>query len=435
MGTGITVNLRHSGTGVYDIPNASVRATSVVTNTTPTVAFRGAGRPEAACSIERAIDRFAVTIGMDPVELRNKNLVPRDAFPYETAIGSVYDSGDYAEALRRATEAGDYEAVRAEQRTRRESGDTTQLLGIGVSCTVEGTGAGESEEAFATLGDDGRFQVVVGTSPHGQGHETTFAAIVAAELGVSPDAVDILHSDTDLAPEGGGTIGSRSAIFGGSSALGAAQELIEMARSQAADKLEANVADIVLDKSRGQFHVVGTPSASVAWDELDGGKVSHTFRPDRPVAFAFGSCMTVVEIDAETGRVAVRDITTVDDAGTVLQPVLLEGQIHGGMGLAVGAALFEEMVYSPTGVPLTSNFMTYGIPSAAELTSFSTIEMETPSPLNPLGVKGVGESGTVVCTPAIHSAVLDALAPYGVEHLDLPLTADKVWSAINQGAS
>lgn len=438
MGTAITGNLRQSGTGVYDIPHASVSATSVVTNTTPTVAFRGAGRPEAACNIERAVDRFAAVIGMDPVELRYKNVVSPDAYPYTTAIGSIYDSGNYAEAIRRSTEAGNYEAVRAEQAARRASGDTTKVLGVGVSCTVESTGNGTAEEALATLDDDGRFQVTVGTSPHGQGHETTFAAVVAAELGVSADRVDILHSDTDIAPTGGGTIGSRSAMFGGASALGAAQELIEMARNQAAEKLEANPADVVFDRGQGaeaSFHVVGTPSVSVGWEDLDGGDVSHTFEPERPMAFAFGSCMAVVEVDTETGHVEIRSITTVDDAGTILQPVLLEGQVHGGMGLAVGAALYEEMVYSDAGVPLTSNFMDYGIPSAAEFTNFGTIEMETPSPLNALGVKGVGESGTVVCTPAIHSAVLDALAPFGVDHIDLPLKAEKIWSAINSSTN
>lgn len=435
MGTAITMNLRQSGTGVYDIANASVRATSVVTNTTPTVAFRGAGRPEAACDIERAVDRFAAAVGMDPLEVRKKNLVPSDAFPYTTAVGSTYDSGDYAEALRRATEAGGYDAVRAEQRERRQRGDGEKLLGVGVSCTVESTGAGGSEKALATLGDDGRFQVVVGTSPHGQGHETTFAALVAAELGVAPEAVDIVHSDTDVAPLGGGTIGSRSAIFGGSSAHGAARELIEMARKQAAERLEANEADVIFDKEAGAFHVVGTPAVSLGWEQLEGATVSHNFKPEEPIAFAFGSCMAVVEIDPETGSVDIHSLTTVDDAGTILQPVLLEGQVHGGIGLAVGAALFEEMVYSEAGVPLTGNFMDYGIPSAADVTSFATIEMETPSPRNPLGVKGVGESGTVVCTPAIHSAVLDALAPFGVEHIDLPLTAEKVWSAISQGGN
>ena len=300
---------------------------------------------------------------------------------------------------------------------------------------MESTGGGESEDAVASLVDDGRFEVIVGTSPHGQGHETTFAAVVAAELGVTADLVDILHSDTDLSPYGGGTIGSRSAVFGGSSALGAARELIDIARTQAAERLEASPADVVFDVEEARFHVVGTPAVSLGWSDLDALTVEHTFKPTSPHTFAFGSCMAVVDIDAETGEVRVRSLTTVDDAGTILQPVLLEGQVHGGMGLAVGAALFEEMVYSEAGVPLTDNFMTYGIPAAAELPSFSTFEMETPSPLNPLGAKGVGESGTVVCTPAIHSAVLDALSPFGVEHLDLPLTAEKVWSAINRARS
>lgn len=208
--------------------------------------------------------------------------------------------------------------------------------------------------------------------------------------------------------------------------------MIEAARRQAAERLEASVDDVVFDKTAAAFHVAGTPAISLGWADLAPLTVSHTFKPVSPAAFAFGSCMAVVEVDAETGAVEIRSVTTVDDAGTILQPVLLEGQVHGGVGLAIGAALFEEVIYSEEGVPLTDNFMTYGIPSAAELPHLTTIEMETPSPLNPLGVKGVGESGTVVCTPALHSAILDALAPYGIEHLDLPLTANKIWAAINE---
>ncbi len=435
MGTNVTGNLRNSGTGVYAIPVASMRGTSVVTTTTPTVAFRGAGRPEAACDIERAVDRFAREIGADPVEVRMQNLVPVDAFPYTTAIGSTYDSGDYAESLRRATAAAGYDELRAEQAERRRAGDET-LMGIGVSCTVEITGGGEGETATAVFGPDGRFTVVVGTSPHGQGHETTFAAIAAEQLGVDAGLVDILHGDTDLSPFGGGTIGSRSAQLGGSAAYGAANDLVEAARQLSAEELEANVDDVVFDRTIGAFHVVGTPARSLGWDDLrarsDDLSVEHKFKPVGGAGtFAFGACVAVVEIDPGTYRVRVRKLVTVDDAGTILQHTLAEGQVHGGLGLAVGAALYEEMVYSDTGTPLTASFLDYGIPSAAELLSYETLEMETPSPLNPLGVKGVGESGTVVGTPALHSAVLDALAPFGVEHLDLPLTPEKIWRALD----
>ncbi|MCP5027753.1 MAG: xanthine dehydrogenase family protein molybdopterin-binding subunit [Actinomycetia bacterium] len=432
MGTNITNNLRNSGTGIYEIAAASVRGTSVVTNTTPTVAFRGAGRPEAAHDIERAVDRFAAAIGMDPVEVRLLNAVPADAFPYRTAIGSTYDSGNYPEAIGRVVEAAGYERLRAEQAERREG--SGPLLGIGVSCTVEITGGGEGETATATLSDDGRFTVVVGTSAHGQGHETTFAAIAADQLGVDADRVGIIHRDTAHAPYGGGTTGSRSAQLGGSAAHGAAIDLVEAGRHRAADLLEASADDVVFDRAAAAFHVVGTPARTLGWDELGGLEAEHKFSPEnRAGSFAFGACIAAVEVDPETGHVDIRQLVSVDDAGTILQPVLTEGQVHGGLSLAVGAALFEEMVYSPEGVPLTTTFADYGIPSAAEIPSFETHEMETPSPLNPLGVKGVGESGTVVATPAIHNAVIDALAPYGVEHIDLPLTPERVWRAVNSG--
>lgn len=430
MGTNVTTNLRNSGTGVYDIQTASARGTSVVTNTTPTVAFRGAGRPEAATSVERAVDRFAAAIGRDPADVRRQNLVGADAFPYTNALGTTYDSGDYEAALDRVLRAVDYPALRAEQASRRAEGGPL-LLGIGVSCTVEITGGGEGETSQGSLGADGRFSFIVGTSPHGQSHEHTFAALAAAELGVDPDRIDILHSDTDLSPFGGGTIGSRSAQLGGSAVYGASLDLVEQGRQNAADQLEANVDDIVLDKSTGTFHVVGTPSRAVEWVDIGPLQADHAYKPEKGAGtFAFGACVAVVEIDAETGSTSVLRLVTCDDAGVILQPVLAEGQVHGGLGLAVSAAFYEEMVYSEDGIPLTVTFMDYGIPSAAEMPSYETYEMETPSPLNPIGVKGVGESGTVVATPALQSAVLDALAPHGVEHLDLPLTPQKIWHAL-----
>ncbi len=429
MGTNVTGNLRNSGTGAYDIPVASVSGTSVVTNTTPTVAFRGAGRPEAGCDIERAVDRFAAAIGMDPLEVRLRNVVPADAFPYTTAVGSTYDSGNYAEALRIATEEAGYREIRAEQARRRAAGEQP-LLGVGVSCTVEITGGGEGERATASF-EDGVFTVVVGTSPHGQGHETTFAALVAEQLGVDPARVVIEHGDTDTAPLGGGTIGSRSAQLGGSAAHGAAVELIDAARARAAELLEADPEDVTFDRDAGAFHVRGTPARAHRWEELGPLAADHKFTPvGKAGSFAFGACVAVVEVDPEIGEVSVVRLVTVDDAGTILQPVLAHGQVHGGVSLAVAAVLHEEMVYSPDGVPLTGSFADYGIVSAAELLRFDCHDLETPSPLNPLGVKGIGESGTVVATPALHSAVLDALAPHGVEHLDLPLTPEKIWRVL-----
>ena len=426
MGTFITNNLRNSGTGVYAIPIARVAGTSVVTNTNSTNALRGAGRPEAACDIERAVDRVAVALGLDPVEIRLRNLVAPEAFPYTTATGSVYDSGNYEGALRRCVDAAGYVALRAEQAERRARNDTVEL-GIGVSCTVEITGGGEGEEASITIEADGSATVIVGTSPHGQGHETTFAAVVAAELGIQPDAVTVLHSDTDLSRFGGGTIGSRSAQLGGSSALGATRDAVMIAKHRAAHLLEAAEADMVYDA--GRFFVAGSPASSLGWAEIGQVGATHKF-VSQGGTFAFGACVATVELDTETGSTRVRSLVCVDDAGTILQPQLAEGQVHGGLALAVAAVLYEEMLYGDDAVPRTTNFADYLLVSAAEMPSFTTIEMQTPSPFNPLGVKGIGESGTVVGTAALQSAVIDALRPYGVEHLDLPCTPERVWRAM-----
>jgi aerobic carbon-monoxide dehydrogenase large subunit len=414
MGTFITSNLKNSGTGVYDIPRAYVTGTSVVTNTNSTNAFRGAGRPEAACSIERAMDNLAVKLGLDPVEVRLRNLVPPTAFPYKTATGSTYDSGNYEAALRRCVEAAGYDALRAEQAERRRRGDRVEL-GIGVSCTVESTGGGD-EESTITVHPDGTVTLIIGTSPHGQGHETTFAAVVAEQLGVDASDVTVVHSDTKFSPFGGGTIGSRSAQLGGSASYGAAVAAVETAKQRAAALMEAAEADVVFEA--GRFFVVGTPARSLGWADL--GEISEVHKFASPAAFAFGAGVAAVEVDTETGSCRVRSLVCVDDAGTILQPRLAEGQVHGGLGLAIGAVFYEEMIYGDDGVPRTSNFADYALVSAAEMPSFLTIEMETPSPFNPLGVKGIGESGTVVGTPALHSAVLDALRPHGVDHLDLP---------------
>ena len=426
MGTFVTGGLRNTGTGVYDIPIARVGGVSVVTNTASTQALRGAGRPEAACDIERAIDRFAREIGMDPVEVRLRNVVGPEQFPYTNAIGTTYDSGEYAVALNRCVDAAGYEALRAEQRARRAQGDAVQL-GIGVSCTVEQTGGGEGESASLSIDAEGHVTVIVGTSPHGQAHETTFAALVAHELGMSADDVAVLHSDTDLSPFGGGTIGSRSAQLGGSASYGAARDVIELARQRAAEQMEAAPDDIVFE--RGSFHVAGTPSRSLSWLDIGPVSADHTFKPQGGT-YAFGACVAVVEVDTDTGNVRVRSLVSVDDAGTLLQPTIAEGQVHGGLAQAIAAAIYEEVLYGDDGVLRTSNFADYALVSAAEVPSYLCIEMETPTPWNPLGVKGVGESGTVVATPAIQSAVLDALTPYGVDHLDLPFTPMRVWEAL-----
>lgn len=428
MGTFTVSNLRNSGTGVYNIPAARVAGISLTTNTTPTVAFRGAGRPEAACDIERAMDRFALAIGMDPVNVRLRNVVSPDKFPYRTAVGSTYDSGEYARAIKKVVETSCYQELRADQAERRSRGDRLQL-GIGIVCTTEITGGGD-EIAECTVNADGTADVIVGTSPHGQGHETTFAEIVMKELGIHRDKIRILHSDTDLSPVGGGTIGSRSAQLGGSSAYGAALAAVEAAKKKAAELLEASETDIVFDKALGSFYVAGTPSRPLVWSDLGTIAASHKF--ESPGTFAFGACVAVIELDTETGNIRVREMHTVDDAGTILNHQLAEGQVHGGLGLAVGAALYEEMYYSDDGVPRTTNFADYALASSDVMPVFSTNDTETPSPHNPLGVKGIGESGTVVGTPALQSAVMDALSALGVEHLDMPYTPVRVWEALQR---
>jgi aerobic carbon-monoxide dehydrogenase large subunit len=434
MGTFITTNLRNSGTGVYHVPTARVSGRSVATNTATTMALRGAGRPEASCDIERAMDRYASLIGQDPVDVRRANLVPSDAFPYRTGVGSTYDSGNYIEALDRCVEAAGYDDLRDEQALLRAQGGSTRL-GVGVSCTVEITGGGEGEDASVSVAADGLVTLVVGTSPHGQAHETTFAALVGNELGIPAEHVRVLHSDTALSPTGGGTIGSRSAQLGGSASYGAAHDLIELAKRAAAERLEAAAADIVFEPATGRFHVAGTPARDVGWIDLGPLSAEHRFKPEGGSGtFAFGACVATIELDIETGAVRVRSLVSVDDAGTLLQPQLAEGQVHGGLGMAVAAALYEEMVYDVDGVPKTGNFADYALVSAAELPSFETHEMETPSPWNPLGVKGVGESGTVVGTPALQSAVLDALKEFGIDHLDLPYSPLRVWQALHHAS-
>jgi len=428
MGTFTVSNLRNSGTGVYDIPTARVAGTSLTTNTTPTVAFRGAGRPEAACDIERAMDRFALAIGMDPAELRLRNVVPPDKFPYKTAVGSTYDSGEYARAIKKVMENANYAALRAEQAERRARKDRVQL-GIGIVCTTEITGGGD-EFAECKIADDGTAAVIVGTSSHGQGHETTFAEIVMRELGIPREKIQILHSDTDLSPFGGGTIGSRSTQLGGSSAYGAALAAVEAAKKRAAELLEASEHDIVFDKGLGKFHVAGTPARSLGWVDIGSVEASHKF--ESPGTYAFGACLAVVEVDTETGAIAVRSMNTVDDAGVIINHLLAEGQVHGGLSLAVGAAFYEEMYYGEDGVPKTTNFADYALISSTETVMFNCDHTETPSPFNPLGVKGIGESGTVVGTPALQSAVMDALSALGVEHLDLPYTPVRVWEALQR---
>jgi carbon-monoxide dehydrogenase large subunit len=430
-------------TGTYGITNVGFSARSVATNTTPVGAFRGAGRPEATAAIERAIDLFAAEIGMDPAEVRRRNVVPSFADGHTTATGTRYDSGRYGDALDRCLEAAGYRELRAEQQARRARGDRLQL-GIGVSTYVEvtamgGGGDGISEFGSVELREDGSVLAKTGSTPHGQGHVTTWAMLISDELGVPMERIEVVFGDTDVIPHSQVTGGSRSVQIAGSAMVDASQRLVDLARALAADLLEAKVDDVVLDRDNGAFHVVGTPARAVTWADLaalpgaDGLTAVSQFS-QAAASFPFGSHVAVVAVDVETGRVELVRHVAVDDCGVVVNPLLCDGQVHGGLAQGAAQALLEEIRFDEVGNPLTSNFADYGIISMTELPSFERNEMQTRSPLNPLGAKGIGEAGTIGSTPAVHSAVVDALAPYGVRHLDMPCTPEKVWRAIHARA-
>ncbi|MGI9029463.1 MAG: xanthine dehydrogenase family protein molybdopterin-binding subunit [Ilumatobacteraceae bacterium] len=429
---------RPMSSGVYAIPNIECRTTSVVTNTTPTTAYRGAGRPEATAAIERAMDLYALEIGMDPAEVRRQNLIAPFQEPHTTAVDQTYDVGDYVGALDLALETAGYAELRAEQGRRRETGDPVQM-GIGVSTYVEITGGVPpmGEAAKIEVLDDGRAVIYTGTSPHGQGHDTSWSMIANAKTGIPIDRIELVWGDTDLVPAGGGTMGSRSLQQGGAAVDKAAGELVDMAREVAARELEADIADIQLDLDEGVFHVAGTPAVSKSWGDLsvaaaEGGQplvIDTRFEAGGPT-FPFGAHVAVVEVDTETGRVRHTRHVAVDDAGRVINPLILEGQVHGGVAQGAAQALLEEVRYDDHGNPVTSNLADYAMISAAELPSFEIVHMETPTPLNPLGAKGIGESGTIGSTPAVQSAVVDAVAHLGVRHIDMPATPERVWQAI-----
>jgi len=431
---------------VYDIANVECRATTVLTNTTPTVPYRGAGRPEATAAAERAMDLFAAEVGKDAAEVRRMNLIPKFLEPHATAIGHTYDVGDFEGALDKVLEAADYTELRAEQARRREAG-ADKLLGIGVSVYVEITGGVDpmGEAAKIEVQDDGSALVFTGTSPHGQGHDTSWSMIASDQTGIPMDRITLIWGDTDLVPEGGGTMGSRSLQQGGVAVNQASIELVEKAQKLAASLLEADEADIVLDKDNGAFHVAGTPAVAKTWADLaiaarsQGDDLTIATRFDAGQAtFPFGAHVAVVEVDIGTGQVKHLRQIACDDAGRVVNPMLLDGQIHGGIAQGSAQALLEEVRYDEDGNPVTSNLADYGMISATELPSFEVIHMETPTFVNPLGAKGIGESGTIGSTPAVQSAVIDALSHLGVRHIDMPATAEKVWRAIqstNVGAT
>ncbi len=433
--------------GVYDIPAISYDVAVAVTNTTPMGAFRGAGRPEAAEILERMMDIAAAELGIDPVDLRRRNLLPSFREPYTTVIGTTYDVGDYSKALDEAVRLAGYEELRVEQAKRRQAGDRWQL-GIGVAVYVEITAGGGGEFGAVEVGEDGGATIRVGTSGHGQGHATSFSMIVSDTLGIPMEEIRFVQSDTATVPRGGGTGGSRSLQLAGSAVLGAAEEVLARARSLVAGELEANPDDIVVHEG-GRLGVAGVPSSAFSWaaiaslaagarssdGEQEGAPPAHPLAAeldfDQPGAtFPFGAHVAVVEVDMETGQVRPLRHVAVDDCGRIVNPLLVAGQQHGGIAQGISQALYEEILFDDEGNPLTTTFIDYSMPSAAELPSFETSNTETPTPRNPLGAKGIGESGTIGSTPSVHNAVVDALAHLGVRHVEMPCTPERVWAAI-----
>jgi len=423
--------------GVYGIAKVESVARSVVTNTTPVAAYRGAGRPEATAAIERAMDLFAAQIGMDPAELRRRNMIAPFTGGHTTPTGAAYDTGDYPAALDAALAAADYAGLRRHQAQRRAGHDPT-ALGIGLSVYVEVTGAGEDaegprENATVEIHPDGTATVLTGTSPQGQGHATVWAQLVSDQVGIPVEKITVKHGDTDLIPVGGGTFGSRSLQLGGSAVAQATRELVELAKRHAAEELEANPDDLVIDRERAALMVTGSPDVAVTFADLAARqplKVHTVFRSPGPT-YPFGAHVAVVEVDTQTGKVTPRRMVCVDDAGVVVNPLLAEGQRHGGIAQGIAQALYEEVVYDTDGNPLAVTLADYGFPSATDLPAFDLLDMATPTPHNPLGSKGLGEAGTIGATPAVQNAVIDALAHLGIQHIDMPTTPHRVWSAIH----
>ena len=440
--------------GCYDIPAYSFTCTGVFTHTTPTDAYRGAGRPEATYAIERAVDALAAELGLDPLELRRRNFITE--FPNTIASGLTIDSGDYHASLDRALEQLDLDALRADQAERRERGDTKQL-GVGFSTYVEMCGlapsgilgairyvAGGWDAATIRCLPSGTVQVLTGTSPHGQGHETAWSQITADELGYGVDEIEVLHGDTTVSPLGMDTYGSRSLTVGGIALHNAAQKIVAKARTLAAHQL--GVDEDELDYDAGTF---STPDAAVTIKELSfsawsAHDIPAGFEPGLeatavydPPNFSWpgGAHAAVVEVDTETGSIDLIRYVAVDDVGKVVNPAIVDGQIHGGIAQGVAQALFEEAVYDEDGSLLTSSMTNYLVPSAAELPRFELDRTETPSPTNPLGVKGVGETGAIASPAAVMNAVADALAPFGVTDIDMPATPERVWRALEEARS
>ncbi|MFC5948789.1 xanthine dehydrogenase family protein molybdopterin-binding subunit [Pseudonocardia lutea] len=455
VGPGVPVLGAFMFNAIYKIPAYRFQDTNVFTTKTLTDAYRGAGRPEATFAIERIMDELAVELGREPLELREQNWIKHEEFPYTTVCGLTYDSGNYEQATARAKELFDYDALRREQAERRERGDKVQL-GIGISTFTEmcglapsrvlgslAYGAGGWEAASIRMLATGKVEVITGASAHGQGHETAFSQIVADKLGVPFEDVEILHGDTASSPKGLDTYGSRSLVVGGIAITMAADKVVEKAKKIAAHLLEADEGDI--EFNAGQFTVRGTDkgkaiqeiafAAFMAHDYPEGMEPSldsdAVYDPEN-FSFPHGTHLAALEVDTETGRVNLRHYVCVDDIGNVVNPLIAEGQVHGGLAQGIAQALFEEANYDDQGTLVNGTFVDYTLPSAADLPSFTTEIVSTPATSNPLGVKGVGEAGTIASTPAIVNGVLDALRPLGVTDIEMPTTSQRVWRAIQE---
>jgi aerobic carbon-monoxide dehydrogenase large subunit len=456
VGPGVPILGAFMFNAIYKIPALRFTCTNVFTTKTLTDAYRGAGRPEATFAIERMMDELAVELGRDPMDLRRQNWIRHEEFPFTTVVGLTYDSGNYEQATDQAVAAFDYEGLRREQEERRRTGDPVQL-GIGISTFTEmcglapsrvlgslAYGAGGWEAASVRVLATGKVEVVTGASPHGQGHETAFSQIVADQLGVPFSDVEVLHGDTQISPKGLDTYGSRSLVVGGIAVVKAAEKVVAKARRIAAHLLEASEDD--LEFSGGSFTVRGTDKGKTIQEIAFAAFVAHDYPEDMepsldadavydPENFSFphGTHLAAVEVDTETGRVHLRKYVCVDDVGTVVNPLLVEGQVHGGLAQGIAQALFEEANYDEQGTLVNGTLVDYTLPSAADLPSFDTAVVSTPATSNPLGVKGVGEAGTIASTPAIVNAVLDAVRQFGVEDIEMPTTSQRVWRAIQAG--
>ena len=426
--------------GSYQIQDCRVEIIAVFTNTCPTGPYRGAGRPESVLNIERLLDKAAAVLGMDRLDIRRKNFIQPEQFPYTTGTGVEYDSGDFEKPLREALKMSDYENLLHERDERRKRGE---LVGIGFSTFVEPSGGAGFESGTVRVERTGEITVLTGSSSHGQGHETSWAQIAAELMKTTMDHVTILHGDTHVSQQGTGTFGSRSAVVGGGALAIAAERVIEKSKRIAAHLVEAAPEDMI--QSDGGFAVKGVPDKKIGWRQIAaaayGGRVpkgmeiglqeTAFFDPKRE-AWGFGTHIALVSIDRDTGKLTIEKLVLVDDCGVVINPMIVEGQIHGGVAQGLGEATREQMIYSEDGQVQTGTFMNYAIMRAGDMPPMALGETITPNPFNPLGVKGVGECGTNGAPPSVANALMDALAPLGIDHIDMPYTAPKLWQAIRR---